>query len=255
MYRESKILASLAAILLHLALGSAVSAQEGAPAGQPGQPGAIPAAGGAVDEATYRQQIGYMLGQNVGRDLKSNDIQCDMKSFVDGIMAGFSGAPPKWSEAELAACKSRFEQEMTQKVMGRMQNEAVKNEAEAKDFLAKNAQVPGVQTSPSGLQYKVLKQGAGATPALTDTVRCHYRGTLIDGTEFDSSYGGDPAEFPVDGVIPGWTEALQNMKVGDKWQLFVPGNLAYGPSPPPGAPIGPNSLLIFDVELLGVKGK
>ena len=136
-----------------------------------------------------------------------------------------------------------------------MQSAAVKNQQEAQDFLAKNAQAPGVQTTPSGLQYKVLKPGTGATPALTDTVRCHYRGTLIDGTEFDSSYGSDPAEFPVDGVIPGWTEALQKMKVGDKWQLYVPSDLAYGPNPPPGAAIGPNSLLIFDVELLGVNGK
>ena len=212
-------------------------------------------AAGPVDDATYKQQISYMLGQNVGRDLKQNEIQCDMQSFMAGVTAGFSGGAGEVERRRAAGLPTRFEQEMRQKMMGRMQEAADKNQQEAQDFLAKNAQVAGVQTTPSGLQYKVLKQGTGATPALTDTVRCHYRGTLIDGTEFDSSYGGEPAEFPVDGVIPGWTEALQKMKVGDKWQLFVPGDLAYGAEPPPGPPIEPNSLLIFEVELLGVDGK
>jgi FKBP-type peptidyl-prolyl cis-trans isomerase FklB len=132
-----------------------------------------------------------------------------------------------------------------------MQSAAQQNIKEEAAFLAQNAQAEGVQSMPSGLQFKVLKQGNGATPGLTDSVQCHYRGTLLDGTEFDSSYGGDPARFPVNGVIPGWTEALQKMKAGDKWQLFVPAKLAYGANPP-GPPIEPNSMLIFEVELLGV---
>jgi FKBP-type peptidyl-prolyl cis-trans isomerase FklB len=253
MYRFTLYISAFAAISLHLTCQSATWAQVGLPQGQPAQPPSGQAAAPA-DDATYRQQISYMLGQNVGRDLRQNEIQCDMENFMAGVVAGFSGGPSKWSDAEMQACRTRFEQEMRQKMMGRMQEAAGKNQKEAADFLAKNAQTPGVQTTPTGLQYKVLKQGTGATPALTDKVRCHYRGTLLDGTEFDSSYGGEPAEFPVDGVIPGWTEALQKMKVGDKWQLFVPGDLAYGANPP-GPPIEPNSLLIFEVELLGVDGK
>lgn len=238
-----------------LALHSRAMAQPGAPQGQPGQMQAQPPAGGAADDATYQQQISYMLGQNVGRDLRQNEIQCDFNSFMAGVRDALSGQKPKWSDAELQACRARFEGEMRQKMMGRMQQAAEKNQKQADAFFAQNAQQPGVQTTPTGLQYKVLKQGTGPTPTLTDSVRCHYRGTLLDGTEFDSSYGGEPAGFPVDGVIKGWTEALQKMKVGDKWQLFIPGNLAYGLDPPPGSPIEPNSTLVFEIELLGVDGK
>jgi FKBP-type peptidyl-prolyl cis-trans isomerase len=126
--------------------------------------------------------------------------------------------------------------------------------ATGEKFLKENAAKEGVKTLPSGLQYKVLKEGTGKTPKATDTVVTHYRGTLINGTEFDSSYKrNEPAEFPVNRVIKGWTEALQLMKEGEKWMLFVPSNLAYGPSGTPGGPIGPNETLIFEVELLKVK--
>ncbi len=254
MNRLMKILLTIPTILLVFAVTSAW-AQNGLPQGQPGQTPAGPAAGGALDDATYKAQISYMLGQNVGRDLKQNEIDCDLKSFMEGVMGAYQGQQPKWSDAQMQQCRTRFEQEMRQKMEGRMQGAAEKNQKEAEAFLAKNAQVEGVQSTPSGMQFKVLKQGTGATPSINDTVRCHYRGTLLDGTEFDSSYDGEPAEFPVNGVIPGWTEALQKMKVGDKWQLFLPADLAYGPNPPPGSPIEPNSLLVFEVELLGVNGK
>jgi len=121
------------------------------------------------------------------------------------------------------------------------------------DFLAANAKKEGVKTLSSGLQYKVLKEGKGKSPKLTDKVTTNYRGTLLDGTEFDSSYkSGKPVEFPVGGVIKGWTEAVQLMHVGDKWQLFIPSNLAYGADGYPGTPIGPNETLIFEIELLGI---
>jgi len=242
----------LATLALLLAGRSACRAQGGVPGALLGQPAA--AAGAAADEATYRQQVGYMLGQNVGRDLKQNQIQCDMQSFMAGLSDALSGAQPKWTEQQLMACRTRFEAEMRQKIETAMQNAGDKNKKEEAAFLAQNAQADGVQTTPTGLQFKVLKQGTGVTPALTDTVQCHYRGTLLNGTEFDSSYGGEPASFPVNRVIPGWTEALQKMKVGDKWQLFVPAELAYG-AESPGPPIEPNSMLIFEVELLGVDGK
>jgi FKBP-type peptidyl-prolyl cis-trans isomerase FklB len=234
----------------------AAHAQAGLP--QPGQPGqaANPAGGPArpVDEATYRQQVGYMLGQNIGRDLRANQIDCDLESFMAGVTDALRNAPPKWTEAQLQACRERFEQEMNQKMTNRMQQTADENAKQEQAFLAENGRREGVQVTPSGLQFKVLRQGTGASPRPADTVRCHYRGTLLDGTEFDSSYGGEPTEFPVNRVIPGWTEALQKMRVGDKWQLFVPAKLAYGLQPP-GPPIEPNSTLIFEVELLGIVGQ
>jgi len=254
MNRLTHSLSLIAALSLLLASNSASWAQGGVPPqGQPGQAPGGAAAGRPLDDATYQQQISYMLGQNVGRDLRQNEIDCHLDSFMAGVADALRGAPPKWSDAEMQSCRARFEQEMRQKMMGRMQAAAGKNQKEADAFLAKNAQVQGVQTTPTGLQYKVLKQGNGPTPAATDTVRCHYRGTLLDGTEFDSSYDGDPAEFAVNEVIPGWTEALQKMKVGDKWQLFVPADLAYGVEGRPG--IEPNSLLVFEVELLGINGR
>jgi FKBP-type peptidyl-prolyl cis-trans isomerase FklB len=130
---------------------------------------------------------------------------------------------------------------------------ADKNQKEGEVFLAENKKKKGVVTLPSGLQYRVITAGTGKIPKVTDTVTTHYRGTLIDGTEFDSSYKrGEPASFPVNGVVKGWTEALQLMKVGSKWQLFIPSNLAYGPQGA-GQVIGPNATLIFEIELLSIK--
>ena len=146
-----------------------------------------------------------------------------------------------------------FQQQIQAKQMDAARGAADKNKKEGDAFLAANKAKPGVVTLPSGLQYKVIKEGTGQTPKATDTVTTNYRGTLIDGTEFDSSYKrNEPTSFPVNGVIRGWTEALQKMKVGSKWQLFIPADLAYGPNPQPGSPIGPNSVLIFDIELLGI---
>jgi FKBP-type peptidyl-prolyl cis-trans isomerase FklB len=207
------------------------------------------------DDKTYRQQVGYMIGSEFGKNLRESQVETDVESLLAGIKDALSGAQPKWTEEQLAQCKQRFGQEMQAKGAARMQQVGEKNGKAAEKFLTENKTKPGVQVTASGLQYKVLQQGKGPSPNVNDTVRCNYRGTLIDGTEFDSSYGrGEPAEFPVSGVIPGWTEALQKMHVGDKWQLFVPADLAYGMQPP-GPPIEPNSLLIFDVELLGIKGQ
>jgi FKBP-type peptidyl-prolyl cis-trans isomerase len=140
-------------------------------------------------------------------------------------------------------------------MMEKMQKVADKNKTEGAAFLAANKSKPGVVTLPSGLQYKILKEGTGPKPTASDTVACNYRGTLINGTEFDSSYKtGQPATFPVSGVIKGWTEALQLMPVGSKWQLFIPSDLAYG-NRGAGADIGPDTTLIFEVELLSIQDK
>jgi FKBP-type peptidyl-prolyl cis-trans isomerase len=219
------------------------------------QPGAAPSqpGGAAADPALYRQQVSYMLGQNVGNDLRENQIDIDLESLIAGLTDGLKGNPAKWTDAQLDAARQKFAMEMRTKATNRVQQIAGDNVKQGQAFLAQNKQQPGVQSTASGLQYKVLQQGNGPTPTANDVVKCHYRGTFLDGTEFDSSYGGEPAEFPVNGVIPGWTEALQLMKVGDKWQLFVPSDLAYGPEGRPG--IEPNKLLVFEVELLGVGGQ
>jgi len=169
-----------------------------------------------------------------------------------GISDAFRGTQPKWSDQELDGVMQRFGQEMQQKAMMRMQQQVAKNRQAETAFLAQNAKREGVQTTPSGLQYRVIKQGQGASPTLSDRVKCNYKGTLLDGTEFDNSARhGEPAEFGVREVIKGWTEALQKMHVGDKWQLFVPAKLAYDMRPP-GAPIEAGSMLVFEIELLDI---
>ena len=146
----------------------------------------------------------------------------------------------------------QFQRQMQQRRRARVGQEGRRNMQQAVAFLQANRKQAGVVETESGLQYKVIKQGSGPSPTLADTVRTHYVGTLLDGTEFDSSYrSGRPVEFPVGAVIPGWTEALQKMRVGDKWQLFIPPDLAYG-SNPPGPPIEPNHLLVFEIELIEI---
>ena len=159
------------------------------------------------------------------------------------------------TEAEAQAVLTQLQADMRKKQEEKTQQAGEANQKEGEAFLAANKAKPGVVTLPSGLQYKILKEGTGPKPTATDSVVCNYQGTLINGTEFDSSYKrGEPATFPVNGVIKGWTEALQLMPVGSKWQLFIPPDLAYG-ARGAGADIGPNATLIFEVELLSIKSK
>lgn len=193
------------------------------------------------DEAS---RFSYSLGVQIGGDLKTLK-GLDFEIFVSGFKDGMTGAQAKIGEAERMQVIQSYQ-------MKAMQQLSQENLEAGSAFLAENKGKPGVQTTASGLQYKVVKAGTGAKPSASDTVSVHYRGTLINGEEFDSSFSrGQPATFPVGGVIKGWTEALQMMKVGAKWQLFIPANLAYGPRGP-SPKIGPNSTLIFDVELLEV---
>jgi FKBP-type peptidyl-prolyl cis-trans isomerase len=222
------------------------------------QPANAAAPGG--NDAAFRQQVSYGLGRNFAMNLKGNEIDVDFQALMAGISDALRGAQPKWTEQQLEATLTTFEKQMQQKAMSRMQQQATKNQQEEQQFLAQNAKQPGVQSTASGMQYKVLQQGKGPTPMLGDTVKCNYRGTLLNGTEFDNSYKrGKPAEFGLvqgpRGLIAGWTEALQKMKVGDKWQLFVPSKLAYDMEPPPGSPIEPGSMLVFEIELLDIAKK
>ena len=173
--------------------------------------------------------------------------------FVRGVKDALSDGKLLLTHQEMMQTMMSFQKEMMEKRTAKANAAAETNKKEGEAFLAENAKKEGVKTLPSGLQYKVLKAGDGPTPKATDRVTLHYRGTLSDGTEFDSSIaGGEPATFSVKGVIKGWTEALQLMKVGDKWQVFIPGHLAYGERNR-GGKIGPNATLIFEMELLGIK--
>ena len=195
-----------------------------------------------------KDKVSYSIGLNIGLNLKKQNVSINPDTFVLGLKDALAGKP-QMTDEQVKETMTAFEKEMIDK----QKAAGVKNGADGEKFLAENKKKEGVKATASGLQYKVVKEGTGAQPKETDTVIAHYRGTLIDGTEFDSSYKrGQPATFPVSGVIKGWTEALQMMKVGSKYQLFIPANLAYGERAM-GPDIGPNSTLIFEVELLDVK--
>lgn len=196
-----------------------------------------------------KDKVSYSIGLTVGLNLKRQKIDLNADTFLAGIKDSMSGKEPALNEQQIREVMTQFEKDMNDK----QQAAGQKNASDGQKFLADNKSKPDVKTTASGLQYKVVKEGSGATPKATDTVVVNYRGTLIDGTEFDSSYKrGQPASFPVNQVIKGWTEALQLMKAGSKYQLFIPADLAYG-ARGAGADIGPNSTLVFDVELLDVK--
>jgi len=195
----------------------------------------------------------YAIGLDIGKNFKSQSIDIDPAILAKGVKDVLSGNKPLMTDEEVQATMTDFRKEMTAKQTARMQEAGEKNKKEGEAFIAENKKKEGVVTLPSGLQYKITTEGSGAKPKPTDTVTVNYRGTLIDGTEFDSSYKrGQPASFKVTGVIPGWTEALQLMKAGSKWQLFVPSSLAYGERGA-GRDIAPNATLIFDVELMSIQ--
>ncbi|MFO1462061.1 MAG: FKBP-type peptidyl-prolyl cis-trans isomerase [Verrucomicrobiota bacterium] len=200
-----------------------------------------------------RARLSYALGADIGNNLKRQEIDVDPKLLAAGIADAINGKSAL-STNQIREVMMEFRNQMMAKMQAKQDEESKKAQAAGEAFLAANAKKEGVKTTPSGLQYKVVKAGSGKTPTAADTVKVHYHGTLTDGTVFDSSVDrGEPVTFPVNGVIPGWTEALQLMKVGDKWQLVIPSKLAYGEQGA-GEKIAPNSVLVFDVELLGIEG-
>ena len=196
---------------------------------------------------TEMDKVSYIIGTQMAGSLKKAEIDVNLELLVQGMKDTLADTKLALSQDEMTKTYSAWQQKMRAKQAAKQAMEAAKNLA----FLEANKANEGVKVLPSGLQYKVIKEGTGNTPTADDKVKTHYRGTLIDGTEFDSSYKGNkPAEFPVKGVIKGWTEALQLMKEGGKWELYIPANLAYGQRGRPGIP--PNSTLIFEIELLEV---
>jgi FKBP-type peptidyl-prolyl cis-trans isomerase FklB len=206
---------------------------------------------------TQPSKVSYSIGLDIGRSFKSQGIEISDAALIQGIKDGLTGSEPMMTDSEIQTCMEAFQNEMMAKQGGgggaMASGDGEKNKVEGEAFLAENKTKAGVVALPSGLQYKVLKEGSGKSPKVTDTVVTHYRGRLISGKVFDASYDrGEPISFPVNGVIAGWTEALQLMKEGAKWELYIPSNLAYGPRGA-GPDIGPNATLIFEVELISVK--
>ena len=199
-----------------------------------------------------KDKVSYSIGLNIGNNFKSQSVDINPDILAKGVKDALSGSKSLMTEKEIQETMAAFQKEMNAKQTERIKALAEKNKKDGEAFLAENKKKEGVKTTANGMQYKIIKAGNGAKPKATDTVTVNYRGTLIDGTEFDSSYKrGEPTIFPLNGIIPGWLEALQLMPVGSKWQLFLPPALAYGERGS-GREIGPNAALVFDVELLSI---
>jgi FKBP-type peptidyl-prolyl cis-trans isomerase FklB len=205
---------------------------------------------------TPKEKASYAIGMNIGKNLKRDSVEVDPAVLYRALKDAYVGNNLLLTDEEAKAALTALEAEVRAKEDAKLKAAAVENKKTGEAFLAANKTKEGVVTLPSGLQYKIIKEGTGPKPTAEDTVLCHYRGTLVDNTEFDSSYKrGEPLKIPVGGVIKGWTEAIQLMPVGSKWQLYIPSDLAYGERGAPGSPIGPNSALVFDVELISIEPK
>lgn len=202
---------------------------------------------------TLSQRLSYIVGENMAHQLKNDGLELDADALVLAVNDVNNGNATRLSEDDKRAAVEEIQKMTQEKQMAAGAEKAAVNQAEGAAYLAENAKKEGVVTTDTGLQYKSLVAGTGPKPEASDTVKVHYKGTLIDGTVFDSSYDrGEPAVFPVTGVILGWVEALQIMNVGDKFELTIPSELAYGPNGS-GAAIGPDAVLVFEVELLGIE--
>jgi len=205
------------------------------------------------DLDSQKKKVSYAIGLDIGKNFKARAMDIDMEILIQGLRDAQGSGEPLLKQEEIQQVMTQFQQDMMKAEKEKKMGQAQANKAKEEAFLKENAQKPGIKITASGLQYRVISTGAGPLPKLTDTVKVHYRGTLLDGTEFDSSYKrNEPAVFPLNGVIKGWIEALQLMKVGSKWQIFLPASLAYGENGA-GQVIGPNATLIFDVELLSIE--
>ena len=210
---------------------------------------------------TQKEKASYAIGMNIGKglkeSLKKDDVDVSSEILLRGMRDALAGNKPLLTDEEAQAVLTNLQTDLKKHQQEELAAAAAKNSTAGTAFLAANKAKPGVTVLPSGLQYKVVTQGTGPKPTASDVVVCNYKGTLIDGTEFDSSYKrGKPATFPVGQVIKGWTEALQLMPVGSKWDLYLPPTLAYGErGTPNGGPIGPNETLVFEVELISIQPK
>jgi len=210
----------------------------------------------AAPLTTQKQKASYAVGANIGRGLHRDGVDVDPAIVARGLRDALAGAKLQLTDEEMKAALTTLTAEMKKKQDAETAAVSEANKKEGETFLAANKSKEGVTTLPDGLQYKILTPGNGPKPTPTDTVVANYKGTLINGTEFDSSYKrGQPVTFPVGQVIKGWTEVLQLMPVGSKWEVYIPSDLAYGPQGPGRGPIGPNETLIFEIELVSIQPK
>jgi FKBP-type peptidyl-prolyl cis-trans isomerase FkpA len=208
---------------------------------------------GSTELNTDAQKFGYAIGVDIGKSLSPVKDEVDIDALIAGLDETLAGKESRLNDEEREKIKSEVTRKLQQKQLEERTAKAAKAKEAGEKFLAENGKREGVKTTESGLQYEILTEGSGATPKATDKVTVHYKGTLIDGTEFDSSYSrGQPVTFPLGNVIPGWTEGLQLVKTGGKAKLYIPSNLAYGERGA-GAKIGPNEALIFEVELIAIE--
>lgn len=202
---------------------------------------------------TDKEKVSYVIGTQIGESLKPAGDEIDLDVLVRTMKQTIDGKAPKLDEAEAMQVMQAFGERMQAKQLADMEKAKQENAAEGEKFLAGNGKKPGVTTTESGLQYEVITEGTGAKPKADDTVRVHYKGTLLDGETFDSSYDrNEPVQFALQQVVPGWQEGLQLMPVGSKYKFWIPGKLGYGEQGTPGGPIGPNATLVFEVELLDI---
>lgn len=256
-----KPLCAAALFVTFSAFTPAVSAEEQAPVEPAGQAEAATEAdasqpaGEALPEgmtlppAASKEDISFSIGYTIGSDMSQRGADLDPEHLIKGIRAGLGLDEARLTEEQIAQCLFSFQMQMQQQYMQDMQENLARGQA----YLAENAKQEGVTVTESGLQYRVLHEGVGATPTINDVVSARYKGTLIDGTVFDQSEGDETVSFPVGRVIPGWVEALQLMQVGDKWELTIPSELAYGEQGAPQGAIGPNEVLRFEIELVGIE--
>jgi FKBP-type peptidyl-prolyl cis-trans isomerase len=248
---------TLSAALLVAAAGAA-HGQSGKPAQKPAAPTAQPAPAAAPAAApsgkpeSLQDRASYTIGLNLGKSLKTNDIQANIDLIVKGLRDGLGGGQALLTDEEMQTTMQTLQQQVTAQQEAKRKALGEKNKVEGEAFLAKNKEKPGVKTTASGLQYEVISEGTGPMPKATDSVTVNYKGTLMDGTVFDSSYDRkEPVTFVLNQVIPGWTEGVQLMKVGSKYKFYIPSAMGYGERGA-GNTIGPNTPLIFEVELLSI---
>lgn len=205
---------------------------------------------------TQKDKTSYAIGMNMGKGMRKDSVEVDPNILLRGMKDGLAGGKTLMTDDEARAAMVALQADLRKKQQEKMEAMGEANKKAGEAFLAENKTKDGVVTLPSGLQYKILQEGTGPKPTATDTVVCNYKGMLLDNTEFDSSYKrGQPLTIQVGGVIKGWTEALQLMPAGSKWQLFIPADLAYGLRGGPGGSIGPNATLVFEVELMSIQPK
>jgi FKBP-type peptidyl-prolyl cis-trans isomerase FkpA len=252
---KSPLAIAMAVSVLTLAVAACKPIDKDAKAGDTKSDTAADKASGNKIEglATEKQQISYVIGMDIGKNIKPIKDEVDMATLNKAIEDVLADRKLLVNDEQMGQVMQAFATKMQAKQKAEMEAKGKENMEAGTKFLAENGKKPGIVTTASGLQYQVVTMGKGAKPTTSDNVRVHYNGTLLDGTKFDSSYDRkEPAQFAVGAVVPGWTEALQLMPVGSKFKLWIPGKLGYGETGTPGGPIPPNATLVFDVELLEI---